>query len=317
LVSVVWAGDQQTDFSLGDGIKSIVPMGIGLGVTGFPYFGHDIAGYMSEFTVPVSKELFYRWTTLGALSPVMRTHHGRSARENWNWESDAGTTEHFRRWASLHMQLYPYLSELSRQAHATGAPLFRPLALDYPDFEEGWTSASQFMLGDRIVVAPILEEGATERSVSLPPGDFYPLLGGAAVAGQFTAAADIGEIPAFVPAGGLLVLLPASVDTLTAEGDQGVVTLADAGSDRVLWLYPGGDSTWQEGSAMSYEWTGSTSAGAPTGATFEGSELVLQTAPTYFELAFAGPGTLRFDDGSTLVVSGGAADRSLLVRLYR
>jgi alpha-glucosidase (family GH31 glycosyl hydrolase) len=105
---------------------------------------------MSQFTVPTSEELWFRWVTLGALSPVMRTHHGRSAKDNWNWETDAAATAHFKRWATLHIRLFPYFARLTRQALESGLPMIRPLALAYPDFEPGWTSTDQYMLGDRI-----------------------------------------------------------------------------------------------------------------------------------------------------------------------
>ena len=170
LVSVIWAGDQQTDFSEGDGLPSVVPMGIGLGVTGFPYFGSDIAGYMSQGTQPSTKELFFRWTELGAFSPVMRTHHGKSAAANWNWQKDAGTIDHFKRYAKLHIQLFPYLYELAKQASETGAPIMRPLAYDYPDFTPGWSMTDEYMLGDRLIVAPVETAGATKRDVQLPGG---------------------------------------------------------------------------------------------------------------------------------------------------
>ena len=173
---VLWAGDQQTDWSDGDGLPSVIPMGIGLGVTGFPYFGHDVGGYMSQTTVPTSRELWFRWVTFGALSPVMRTHHGRSARENWNWESDAASTAHLARWARLHMQLVPYQRAMAAEAHATGAPLFRPFALDYPSWAPGWTMTDEYLLGDRIAVAPVQVEGATGRDVRLPAGTWHPLL---------------------------------------------------------------------------------------------------------------------------------------------
>lgn len=69
-------------FDLYAGDSRVGPISIGLWLTGFPYVGSDIAGYMSQGTTPTDEELFYRWTTFGALSPVMRTHHGRSARSN-------------------------------------------------------------------------------------------------------------------------------------------------------------------------------------------------------------------------------------------
>ncbi|MCC6527283.1 MAG: hypothetical protein IT373_31835, partial [Polyangiaceae bacterium] len=315
LVSVVWGGDQQTEFAEGDGLASVIPIGLGLGVTGFPYYGSDIAGYMSQLTKPTTKELFFRWVELGALTPVMRTHHGRSAHENWSWESDLETTAHFRRYAKLHQQLFPYLYALAKQAADDGVPMLRTLALEKPDFAPGWSARDVFMLGDRILVAPVVTAGATTRSVALPPGRYYPLLGGAAVEGGQTVelAAPLAELPALVPAGTVLALLPESVDTLVAaDAASGAVEAADVGDDRELWLYPGGASEFTEVSGLGYSWDGSTLAGAPSSATFEGAPVAI--APDG-SISVTGPGTLVLDGAATLVVTGGAASRALLVRV--
>ena len=242
----------------------MIPIGLGLGITGFPYFGHDIGGYMSLGTQPTSEELWRRWVTLGALSPVMRTHHGRRARDNWSWETDAAATEHFRRWATLHIRLFPYLYALAADP---GLPMMRPVALEHPDFEAGWTSTDQFLLGDRVLVAPVVVAGATERRVDLPPGDWFPLLDGPAVRGSPTVAAPTTEIPAFVPAGALLVLLPEGVDTLAPASDPGVVSLDDVGEDREIWIWPGGDSELVEANGLRYEWRGASLSGRPATAT--------------------------------------------------
>nr|MBA3539430.1 hypothetical protein [Deltaproteobacteria bacterium] len=197
VVQVVWPGDQQTDWSEGDGLPSVIPMGIGLGLTGFPYFGSDVAGYMSEGTTPTDEELFYRWVTFGALQPVMRTHHGRSARENIQWEHDAASIAHFRRWTRLHTQLAAYHWGSIGSFERDGLPLFRLVALDYPAEPWAWTTLDEYLLGDRILVAPIQVQGATTRSVMLPAGTWYPLLGGAAIAGgEHAATAPKTEIPA-------------------------------------------------------------------------------------------------------------------------
>ena len=216
-------------------------MGIGLGLTGFPYFGSDIAGYMSQGTVPTSEELFYRWVTFGALSPVMRTHHGRSADQNFQWQHDDDSVAHFRRWARLHMQLEPYLSGSLASFDRDGLPLFRLIALDYPDEPWAWSVLDEYELGDRILVAPIQVMGATSRVVELPGGNWYPLLGGAArLRAPITASAAMTEIPAFVPAGTLLVLYPDGVDTLLdAPQAAGATTSANVGNDRDVWLWPG------------------------------------------------------------------------------
>ncbi|MFN7133625.1 MAG: TIM-barrel domain-containing protein, partial [Myxococcales bacterium] len=85
---VIWAGDQRTDFQKDDGLPTVITMGLNLGLAGVSTYGHDIAGYQSATNPPATKELFFRWTTLGALSPVMRTHHGIDARKNWWFGSD-------------------------------------------------------------------------------------------------------------------------------------------------------------------------------------------------------------------------------------
>ena len=115
LVQVMWAGDQTTDWAVGDGFQSVIPMGIGLGMTGFPYYGSDIAGYASFGTEPTDKELFFRWVTLGALSPVMRTHHGKLAQSNWQWEHDAASEAHFLQWTRFHAALWPYLWQAAQE----------------------------------------------------------------------------------------------------------------------------------------------------------------------------------------------------------
>ena len=315
LVSVIWAGDQQTDFTAGDGLKSVIPMGIGLGVTGFPYYGHDIAGYMSQLTQPTTRELFYRWVSLGALSPVMRTHHGKSAAENWNWETDAETTAHFARWADLHIRLYPYLYGLAAQAADSGLPLMRALALEYPDWDLAWSIRDQFLLGDRILVAPVVEAGATSRTVDLPEGSWYPLLGGdsqtiGAGGDAITVDAPVEECPAFVPAGTVLVLLPEGVDTLTSADATDVVTLADVGDDREVWLWPGGDSDWTEADGLAYTWSATGWTGPANTVTWNGAPATL----TNDTVTVTGTGTLEVDSTATLEVTGGSATRQLVIR---
>ena len=314
LVSVVWAGDQQTDFSTGDGLPSVVPIGIGLGVTGFPYFGHDIAGYMSQLTNPSDKELFFRWTELGALSPVMRTHHGRSAQDNWSWESDAETTAHFRRYAKLHMQLFPYLRTLAVEAAEHGVPMVRALSLESPAFDAGWTAKDVYMLGDRLVVVPVLDKGATSRTVALPEGRFYPLEGGTALdgGGVLELQAPLGEIPVLVPAGAVVPLLPSEVDTVVAaDAASGAVSLADVGDDRELWVYRGGSSAITEPGGLRYAWDAGQLDGPASSATFDGSPVAVGGDT----ITVTGPGTLVIDGTATLVIEGGSASRSVVVRI--
>jgi len=310
LVSVFWAGDQQTDFSPGDGLPSVIPMGIGLGIVGIPFYGHDIGGYAGNLAEgPTTKELWFRWASLGALSPVMRTHHGKNASKNWNWESDAETTAHLRRWAKLHIRLFPYLYALAQEAVDTGVPMMRPMALEHPGYEPGWTLTDQYLLGDRIYVAPVVEKSAVTRIVRLPGGTYYPLEGGPAVAipeggGSITVDAPIGECPAFVPAGTLLVLLSGEVDTLTG----GIPS-----DDRELWLWPGGQSRLTEVSGLEYSWDATGLDGPVTSAAYNGQPQTIENNT----VTVTGPGTLTVNDNAaTLEIAGGAPDRRILIRFH-
>jgi alpha-glucosidase (family GH31 glycosyl hydrolase) len=248
----------------------------------------------------------------------MRTHHGRAVNDNWSWEKDDAATAHFARWARLHLRLFPYLYAMARDAAEKGDPMFRPLAYDHPDFAPGWTSVDEYGLGDRIVVAPVVTEGAVTRPVLLPAGDWFPLLGGARVRSDGVAALDVdvprAEIPAFVPAGTLLALLPEDVQTLAPATATGVVDLAAARDDRELWLWPGGTSSLEEArGGLSYTWDAAGLTGPVTSATWNGAAVAAESDGSYL---LTGSGTLVLDGGeATLVVAGGGKDRTLVGRV--
>src|SRR5690606_15818064 len=109
---------------------------------------------------------------------------------------------------------------------------------------------------------------------------------------------------AFVPAGALLVMAPADVDSARAVSDDSTaVSLAAVGDDRELWIYPGGSSSWQEAGGLEYELRADDMTAAPAGATFEGEAIELTVDGDWLIAELVGPGTLRYDDGSTLVIA--------------
>ncbi len=324
---VIWPGDQQTDFSEGDGMPSVIPMGINLGLAGFPYFGSDIAGYMSQSTMPTTQELFYRWTTFGAMQPVMRTHHGRSAKDNYQWEADTGAEQHFRTWARFHMQLAAYFWGSAGSYERDGLPLIRFIALAFPDEPWAWTTTDEYLLGDRILVAPVVTNGATSREVTLPVGRWYPMFGGAPVmGGTITATASTAQIPAYVPEGAIVVLFPDGIDTtLPTPGQPSLTTSDEVGGDREVWLFSGTAAkadytTWNDhdGVAGPAQWTWTGRAGgaaAPASATFNGAPVTVTTANGVSSVTVVGDGTLSFDSGGSLVIARGIANANVTVRL--
>ncbi len=250
---VVWAGDQRTSFQKDDGLPTVIPMGINLGLAGVSMYAHDIAGYQSATNPPSTKELFFRWVSLGALTPVMRTHHGIDARNNWRLDSDAETLGHYKRWAQFHIQLYPYLDAHSAEAEATGVPIVRALALMTPDEDRGWTISDEYFLGGAMLVAPVIDEGAVSRSVYLPRGEWVSWDGTTRVTGpvDVTVAAPMGELPIFLRKGACIPRLPSRVETLL-DAAPPTVDLNDVKDERSLFVVPGAQSSFFERDGTEY-----------------------------------------------------------------
>ena len=316
---VVWAGDQRTSFQPDDGLPTVVPMGLNLGLAGISTFGHDIAGYQSATNPGSSRELFFRWTSLGALSPVMRTHHGIRPDINWRFDKDEETLAHWARWARFHVQLFPWLDGHAALAERTGLPLMRALVLDFPGDARMWTVGDTYQLGRGLLVAPVLTEGATGRSVSLPEGTWVSLDTGERFTGpsEVTVEAPVTEVPLFLRAGTCIPRLPGRVETLLPAAPP-VVDLQDVAGERVLLVAPGGDSTFAERDGTTYRVTsaggGALAEGGVALAACAGAEArgcVDGTGPRpVVRMATQGP--LRFPGGQ-LAVEGPA--RALDVEL--
>jgi alpha-glucosidase (family GH31 glycosyl hydrolase) len=323
LADVFWAGDQRTDFQADDGMPTVLPIGIGVGLGGVSTFGSDIAGYQSATNPPATKELFFRWTELGAWSPVMRTHHGTQPKLEWSWESDDETTAHWVRYAKLHMALSPTMRALAQAAHDTGVSIWRPLAVEFPGDAASWPVADEVMVGPGILVAPVQAEGATSRSVYFPPAKWFPWAGGAGSQGgaTVTVPAAMGEIPVYARSGTVVVMVPDGVETLVREPAL-APNASSVGDDRVVVAFAGDKGSLTEApdaGDLSY-----TLDVAPQGpATWNGVALATcdaSLAPPCVEAATSpadhatahvtGPGVL-VAGGAKLACTGGAADRKL------
>ena len=201
VAQIHWVGDQQTDWGELDGIPTVVPAMLNLGLAGQPFVTHDIAGFASprDSDEGSSKELFQRWTELGAFTPVMRTHDGADKLNNWRWNKDEDTTTHFRKFAYVHCALMNDFMTLAAEAETNGAPILRHLMLVFPDDRATWDISDQFMIGDSLLVAPVTEQGATSRSVYFPAGTWFNVWTGVPVDGaqRSTVNAPIGSPPVY------------------------------------------------------------------------------------------------------------------------
>lgn len=321
LAATLWGGDQDTDWDYDDGLPTVLPIGSHVGLAGVPIFASDIAGYSSFAAPNTNKELFLRWASLGALHPLMRTHHGSDECGNWSFDRDAESLAHFRRWSIIHTLLLPLFESLAAEAVALGLPITRHPFLVFPDKPSLWTGADYLQfIGDDLLVAPVMAPGVTSRAVELPARGWWPLFGSApATEGQqqgdvfvVQAAAVATELPIFVRPGAIIPLLARHVDSFYGATKAGVTDLADADGSYTLALYP--DATGALGAATVGSSTvrgvrpldGSTWLGA----TFEGQPLppCVALPPGQTRCADADQIILTDVSAGTLEFGGGAIE---------
>lgn len=257
--ATMWGGDQNTDWKYDDGFPTVIPAGTHVGLSGVPIFGTDIAGYSSFVNPNTNKELFLRWSSAGAFQGLMRTHHGSDECGNWSFDRDVETTEHFRRYAIIRTLLYPYLRSLVDEALSSGLPMMRHPYLVEPSASALWTGQDYlYFLGDALLVAPVLEEGAVSRDVDFPSEGWWPLFGSAPLAGG-TQSVDASptEIPVFVRPGTVLPLLARPVDSFYGASIAEVTDLDDVAGAYALALYPTSSGELESVSVGSATVTGS------------------------------------------------------------
>ncbi len=201
---VLWGGDQFPNYSRDNGLPSVVTAGITAGMSGYSTWGPDI------LSTGTDKEVWMRWVEFGALTPVMRDHVWMKPERSWNLWSDAETTAHWRRYAVLHSSLLPYFLTLAEEAHRTGVPIMRHLVLEYPEDPRAATAEYEYLLGQDMLVAPVVSGGTALRTFYLPKGEWINYWGGDHLTGgqDVTVASPPDIIPIVVRAGSILPSRP-------------------------------------------------------------------------------------------------------------
>jgi alpha-glucosidase len=239
--SALWPGDNVSDWTQ---LRATIPILAGMGLSGLPFVGSDIGG----FAEAPSAELFTRWLQTGVFYPFMRTHTAFGTPDQEPWSYGTAHEAINRRAIELRYELLPHIYNVMRETSVSGMPALRPLVFDYPGDPRTYALDDQFMFGDDLLIAPVLREGATEREVYLPKGDWYDFWTGRQVAGGASTRPQVtmSTIPIFVRAGAFVFRQPVVQHTGEMTGQPLRVTAYPAaGSER--WLYE------DDGATMEYE----------------------------------------------------------------
>jgi alpha-glucosidase/alpha-D-xyloside xylohydrolase len=271
----LWSGDVYTTWET---LRTHVPVAINTGLSGIPYWGTDIGGFVP--TAEYTGELHVRWFQFGTFCPLFRAH-GRTwhLRLPWGWNTgelgpneiitpnysgaanptpadlrNAAVEPICRNYLELRYRLLPYLYSAVRETTRTGLPIMRSLWLHYADDPVASARGDEYLWGRDILVAPVTEKGAASRQVYLPRGAWYDFWTGQKIDGgrEIQRPVDLATIPLYVRAGAIVPFGP--VKQFTAEKVDAPLELV---------VYPGADGAFSlyedDGQTFDYrkgEWMG-------------------------------------------------------------
>jgi len=199
--AVTWTGDNWSSWKT---LRYNIPMGLGLALSGFACVGHDVGGFGGE---PPDAELLVRWVQNGIFHPRFCIHSWRTdENENAPWMHPE-VLPLVREALRFRQRLVPYFYTLLREASLTGHPVIRPTVYHFQNDPQTHTQSFEFMVGPSLLVASVIEPGATTREVYLPAGaNWYDWYTGHYYAGgtRITLEAPLDRIPLLVREGSII-----------------------------------------------------------------------------------------------------------------
>jgi alpha-D-xyloside xylohydrolase len=244
-IGFLWGGDNEASFSPLNGLPTVVTAGLGAGLSGMPLWAADLGGYEGVADTPNAR-LIERWTEYAAFSPLMEVMSSKNI-SPWNFDANGPAGSHealdvYRKYAVLHMSLFPYRYAAAQEAAKTGMPLMRALVLNWQGDARARTAKDEYLFGPDFLVAPVIDEG-TQRPVYLPPGAWVNYWTGAQDAGGKMIVADAAPdvLPLWVRAGAVLPKIPEDVMTLVPEKESGNTTVKSLDDRRVYEVIAGNE----------------------------------------------------------------------------
>lgn len=196
--TMMWNGDNHTDFSIDFGLPSVIPAMLSLTCCGFGLSHSDIGGYTSFFNLKRSEELYMRWCEMNAFSPLMRSHEGLNPDLNVQFDANERVLHQSAVMSQIHAKLKPYLANAVRKNSESGVGVVRPLFFYYNE-PRAFTESYEYLLGRDILVAPVLKSGAESQRVYLPQDKWVHLWSKKEYSGgEYNISAPIGQPPVFI-----------------------------------------------------------------------------------------------------------------------
>ena len=220
----------------------------------YGYWSHDIGGHTGGH---FETEMYLRWLQFGALSPIMRTHTGKSADKNKEpWAFDQKAFSIIKNTIKRRYEMVPYIYTMARNAYDKGIGLCYPLYYDYPQKTEAYDFENEYMFGEDILVAPVTkksQKGYAEMDVWLPEGDWYDLHTGTMLKGGKVIKRNyaLDEFGIYVKAGAILPFYSDEVMNLNGKNEDYVITVFP-GNDGKFSVYEdnGNDKDYENNFAV-------------------------------------------------------------------
>jgi len=222
-IGFVWGGDNESSFSSENGLPTAVTAGLNAGMSGIPLWTSDLGGYL-KVGATQDPLVQMRWTEYSAFSPTMEIL-SQTNEQPWNWDEKTGGSQAldvYRKYATLHMSLFPYRYAAAQEAAKTGMPIMRALVLQHQNDERARATKDEYMFGPDFLVAPVVDEN-TRRVVYLPQGDWVDYWTGTRFSGGKTILVDAPAdlLPLYVRSGAVIPKIPEDVMTLVPQSESG------------------------------------------------------------------------------------------------
>lgn len=199
--AAVWTGDNVASEVH---LRLACTMVQGLSLSGVAFCGSDAGGFVGS----PSQRLYTRWMQLGAFTPFYRGHTHINTNDQEPWAFGDEVENNVKKVITLRYELLPFLYNEFHNASQTGVPVVRPMFLNYQDDDECYSDNAQyqFMIGEDLLVAPVLSETENFKKLYLPEGEWLDWWNNKVYKGRqwIIVEAPIDRIPLFIRQGAVL-----------------------------------------------------------------------------------------------------------------